>query len=429
MADDFIFIVFGGTGDLAKRKLAPAFASLLDKKEISSKSILVGIARGDFSDSAYKKLIVDSSKSDKDKKILSKLDIRFFKGDASDPSSLSNLSTYLENLPVKNTKKIFYLATSFNLFTPIVSELKRQGLNSSSSIIFEKPFGSSGKSAKEIESFLSTAFKPEQIFRIDHYLAKETVQNIGTLKFSNIFFEPLLNKKFVESIEVIVKEDLGVGERLGYYNDSGAIKDMIQNHLVQVLSLVMMDRPEKSFHEKKISVLRSLSFDTSKPNVIGQYESYMKEAKAKGIPVSKTETFARLFFKSSSERWVGTEFILQTGKKLDKKEGKIIINFKQNNKIVIDIYPTQDVHIYFNTRSPESEKLEQAMFDFCHDCKFGPNTVDEYAVLISEATKGNHSLFPSSSEILESWRIIEQIDKSKIKFVSYKDGEKAGNIK
>ncbi|HVY01313.1 MAG TPA: hypothetical protein VHA12_00935 [Candidatus Nanoarchaeia archaeon] len=423
MAQDFTFVVFGGTGDLAKRKLAPAFANLLSRSAISEKSVLIGVARGDFTDNTYKKLIVDSAKKDKDKKALKKLKIKFFRGDASKPETLSGLSSFIKSNSNSDSKKLFYLATSFKLFIPIVKELKNQSLNLGSKIIFEKPFGNSSRAAKEIEEFMAQSFGKQDIYRIDHYLGKETVQNIKNLKFQNVFFEPLLNKRFVESIEVIASEDMGVGERLGYYHESGAIKDMVQNHLLQVLSLVLMDRPETSFHEKKIQALKSLSFDETQKNIIGHYIGYRDEVEKNNLPRLKTETFARLFFKSDAERWKGTKFILQTGKLLHKKEGKIIINFKtkghEKNKIIINIFPTQDVHIHFNTRVPGTGKLDKAVFDFCHECKFGPNTIDEYAVLLEESIKGNTALFPSSAEILESWRIIEQINKNKIKFVQY----------
>lgn len=423
MDKDFVFVVFGGTGDLAKRKLAPAFANLLSNNSISDKSVLIGVARGDFTDSSYKKMLIDSTKKDKDKAALKKLNVKFFRGDASKPENLAGLSRFIHsNSPIKS-EKIFYLATSFKLFIPIVKELKNQSLNLNSKIIFEKPFGNSSNAAKEIESFMAQSFKKDRIYRIDHYLGKETVQNIKNLKFQNVFFEPILNKRFVESIEVIAHEDMGVGERLGYYHESGAIKDMVQNHLLQVLSLVLMDRPTNSFHEKKIQALKSLSFDESQKNIIGHYVGYRDEVEKNNLPHLKTETFARLFFKSNAERWQGTKLILQTGKLLHKKEGKIIINFKsknhEKNKIIINIFPTQDVHIQFNTRVPGSEKLDKAVFDFCHECKFGPNTIDEYAVLLEEAIKGNTNLFPSSAEILESWRIIEEINRNKIKFVQY----------
>ncbi len=424
MEEAYVFVVFGGTGDLAKRKLAPAFSDLLERAVISPDSVLIGIARGEFDNISYKKMLLDAAKTEKEKKNLTKLDIRYHKADTSKESSLSDLASLIP----RGSKIVFYLATSSHLFASITKEIKAQGLDKNALILFEKPFGNSLKEAQELEAGIAQVFDQQAIYRIDHYVAKETVQNISTLKFSNIFFEYLLNKDFVESIEISLNEDLGVGERIGYYNETGAIKDMMQNHMLQVLSLLLMDAPERSsFHEEKLKVLKSIAFKDLERNKLGQYASYAVEARKKSIVESKTETFARLHFTSNTERWQGVDFILQTGKKLDKKEGKVTINFKKNdlenrNKITVHIYPTQDLRIFFNTRNPNTGKAEQAVFDFCHECVFGPNTVDEYAVLLEEALKGNHMLFPSSEEVIESWRIVEEIDKSKVPFIFYEDG-------
>jgi glucose-6-phosphate 1-dehydrogenase len=431
MNERIIFVVFGGTGDLAKRKLAPAIASALESRVLGEGSVLVGISRRDFTDESYEQFLSDSLKTDKQKNNLALLDIRFFRGDASEPNSLNGLSDFIESIRKPGMRIIFYLATSFHLFSPIVEHLKKQGLNRNAIILFEKPFGESLESAKSIESDIANAFKQEDIYRVDHYLAKETVKNISALKFQNIFFEEILNNKHVESIEIIINEDMPVGDRIEYYNKSGAIKDMIQNHLLQVLALILMENPSRSsFQEEKLRALRKLQFKEHKMNILGQHHSYILDAGKKNISldkIEKTETFARLYFECHNERWKGVNLILQTGKSLHKKEGTIIINFKkkgheERNQIIIDIYPTQDIRILFNTRNPNADKVEQANFEFCHECAFGPNSVDEYATLIEEAIMGNHIMFPNSAEILESWRLVSSINRKHIPFIVYPDG-------
>lgn len=373
-----MFVVFGGTGDLAKRKLAPAFADLVHREVIGLNSTLIGIARGGFNDKSYKDLLIQSSdKEDHDN--LSKLNIKFFQGDASNPSSLDNLSQLVHSINKNKSRIIFYLATSFKLFSPILEEIKKQELNKNSIIIFEKPFGESYKSAEELEEELSLVFEQENIFRIDHYLAKHGVKEISLLKF---------DVRDIESIKIIADESLGVGERLNYYNHSGAINDMIQNHLLQLLAL---------FGKNKYSFLKSLSFNKNKNNLLGEYSSYKSELKNKGLDYAKTETFARIHLSSSLPEWKNVDFILQTGKNLDNKQTKIVISFKsKNSPIVLDI--TKSYH-------------------------------DEYSVLIESVIKNKRDMFPSTEEIFESWRIVEQIDKSSIPFVIYKDGINSENIK
>jgi len=345
----------------------------------------------------------------------------------------------------KKVNRLFYLATSYNLFPKIVQELKKNGLLNKgenwSRVVFEKPFGDNHKSFNELDDELHKYVSEENIYRIDHYLAKETVQNILILKYANPLFNSILNGNFVEKIEVIVDEELSVGDRLGYYHDVGAVKDMIQNHLLQVLSLLIMDTPEdltsENIHNEKVFTLKNLKLLSSKEQLLGQYSSYQKEVSLKDLTYRDTETFAKLALVSKLKRWRGTKFILRTGKNLKKKYGQIIITFKnkdiqkhiflkgiKENKIVIDIYPKQDIRIVLNSRKPGTlNEVIPVNFDFCQECIFGPNTLDEYATLLLEVIKGEKTLFTHHNELNFAWSIIDKFEKirKKVKFVIYKD--------
>ncbi|MEK6825532.1 MAG: hypothetical protein AABY00_01975 [Nanoarchaeota archaeon] len=424
-----VFVVFGGTGDLMKRKLAPAIAKLVVSGIMNKDSVIIGVSRKKMSNEEYQSLLVNSA-HESEKEALRGLQVLYTSGDASRPRGLDSLMELLNKYT--NYEKIFYLATSFTLFSPILSVLKKAEFDRGSKIVFEKPFGSDLLSSDALNNEI-TSFAPEEsIYRIDHYLAKETVLNLTTLKFTNPLVEEMLQSRFVERIEVIADEDLGVGDRLEYYHVSGAIKDMIQSHLLQILALLLMDRSEnvsaQKMHQKKYEILSQIVPVVSNDNLLGQYRSYADELHAKNLVYSRTETFARIFLECKNDRWKGVPLVLRTGKKLKRKYGQIVIHFKQlagfpSNKLIIDIYPQQNIAFLLNSRIPGSADVKPVRLEFCHDCEFGPNTPDEYSVLLGEILAGNALLFPRYEEIRESWRIVERIEKMKgtMKFVVYDD--------
>ncbi len=439
------FVLFGGTGDLVKRKLVPAIARLVHEGKIRDDSTIIGISRKHWTDEEYKKFLVDSVLSESEKKYIKNLDIKFFQGDFSS-GGLNGLKKLIDKYEKKECNRIYYLATSFKFFPSIINELKKQDLDKKKDgftrIVFEKPFGKDLKSSEELDRKIHRVFKEKNVFRLDHYLAKETVQNLNVLKFTNPILYSTFSNEYVDSIEIIVDEDFGVGERIFYYNDTGAMKDMVQSHLLQILALILMEEPEslinEKIHDEKIKVLKNLEVLDSKYNLFGQYESYVDEAKKAGAVGKKTETFAKIVLNCKMKRWDGVNLVLRTGKKLRRKYGQIRINFKplsenvsknfigiENNKIIINIYPKQDVVILMNTNTPEQNtEVKPVKFEFCRECEFGPNTTNEYAILLNEIILGNKMLFTRSDEIRESWKIVEKIEKirEKIKFVRYKDG-------
>ena len=441
---DLTFVLFGGTGDLTRRKLLSAFSNLIQKGLISKKSTLIEVSRRDYTDNDYIDFLTKES-DERNIKTLKKLNIRYVKENFADKSNFSNLKKVLSECELKECNRIYYLATSFKFFSNIVQGLKKSNLHKKDKgftrIVFEKPFGNDLLSSNKLDKEIKNAFSENNIYRIDHYLGKETVQNINILKFTNPINYSILSNNYIYSIEVIADEDLGVRDRIEYYNESGAIKDMIQNHLLQVLSLVLMEKPssltDEQIQKKKLEALQSLSVLSPENNLLGQYESYASELNKANLEDKKTETFANIVLESKLKRWSGTKLILRTGKKLEKKYSQIKINLKPDidlrnrlkhigaNQIIINIDPVQDINIFMNTFNPTKEKeIEKVCFEFCRDCKFGPNTKEAYAVLLEEIIKGNKTLFPTADEVRISWEIVEKIMKmkDKIKFIKYKEG-------
>ncbi len=418
-------VIFGATGDLTKRKLLPALYSMYEKGVLKEGKI-IAVGRRLFDTKQYLSFLSESM-SENTRKLIETLPLQYVSCEFSRAEEVSALREMLGN-----EEMIFYLATSYKLFPAIVSGLKQAGLvNTRTKIVFEKPFGDNVESFMELERKIHEVFTGEQIFRIDHYLAKETVQNLLVLRRSNSIIERLLCGECVDKIEVIVDEELGVGERLGYYHEVGALKDIVQNHMLQILSLILLELPEsllsESIHTAKLAALKELYLLPPSEQMLGQYESYKDEVEEAGLDARKTETFVKLQLASSSPRWQGSKFILRTGKKLKEKRGKIEITFKgyNKNRLVIDIYPRQDIVLYINTRKPDSkDEIEQVPFIFSAEKHFGPNTVDEYSVLLEEVLQGNHSLFPTAAELEAAWKLIESVEEIKehIPFLFYEDG-------
>lgn len=448
------FVVFGGTGDLTKKKLAPAFAQLLQDNVLTKDSVIVGVARGEFTHDSYKAMLLESAKTNEEKEAIKRASVLYLKADSSQKGSLKELSQLLKTVEQESGhQRIFYLATSFTLFPSIVDNLVLEKLNKhahGSKIVFEKPFGSDLNSAKKIEAKMHTAFDEDQMYRIDHYLGKETIQNIVLLKYANPFIESLLTNKFVSKIEIVADEKADVGNRLGYYNGVGAIKDMIQSHLLQVAALVLMKSPKhinaESIRDAKVAVLKKLRLASPSEQLIGTYSSFADELKQQQLPDHKTETFARLTFYCNNSQWRGVPIAIQSGKKLNKKYGQVVVHFSNihaidkshglenvhHNKLVIDIHPTEDIKLYMNMRRRASSKnLDYLPLDFCGECHYGPNTTDGYKRLLGDVILGDKTLFTRTDEVLASWKAISPIKKmrSQIKHVIYPDNVSPEDIK
>ena len=445
------FIVFGGTGDLTKRKLVPAFGQLVLEKTIETRSLLVGIGRSDYTDDTYRTMILESLTSQKEKECVEQMEIKYFRADTSEENALTELPEKL-NLweKGKESERIFYLATTYQIFPSIIQNIEQTKLHQThnAKIVFEKPFGHNAQSSQELESQIHSVFDEANIYRIDHYLGKETVQNINIFKFTNPLIDSILTNNFVRKIEVIADENLSVGNRLGYYDGAGATKDMIQSHLLQVASIILMERPTHldatCIHDKKVEILQNIVVQEPSKHLFGQYESYETELKEFGLKPSQTETFSQVCLSCNTKRWDGVDIVLRSGKNLNQKIGQVIVHFKgvgsdfshdleniQENRLVIDIHPQEDIKLFFNTKKRDHKSmLEHVEMNYCGTCHFGPNTTDGYKMLIKDVIHNEKTLFTRNDELAQSWRITDDIlsQRESIPFVVYKNGSKAEDI-
>jgi len=441
--EDTVLIIFGATGDLTKRKLIPALYKLYTKNSLPKNFRIVGLSRRklsneQFCDSLDYKFFIPNS----DKNTLKKFSeqITYIPLDFSKPdvSVVNDKISEIEH-EIKTNNKIFYLAVSPALFKPVVEIIQSsdllQGLGWKR-IIIEKPFGHDLKSARILNDYISSVFKESRIYRIDHYLAKELVENILVFRFANSIFEQIWNNKFIDNIQITVAETVGVEERAGYYDNTGAIRDMTQNHILQVLSLTAMDPPKSmdpdDIRDEKVKILQII--ESAKPDdiVIGQYTNGMTNGKPvpsyiseENIPkTSKTETFAVVKFLINNKRWKGVPFYVRTGKRLRKRYAEVNIVLKniscdlfcRNNKspdqnvITLRIQPYEGISILFNSKQPRhGTNLEPVLMEFCHKCKFGLNTPAAYEHLLNDVLINDQTLFTRWDGNEASWKIIDPI--------------------
>lgn len=376
--DECLFVILGGTGDLTKRKLIPAIYRLVSQHKICKFSIvLVSIIQTSVAE-IYKQASPFIDKIDPDiwNDIQSKT--TYFQMDFNDGAAYARLSKLLKDTEKRNSligNRIFYFATMPNHFeiisrgfanhriVPDKKKIESFGKVPWSRLVYEKPFGYDLTSAKNINKYITQIFDERQIYRIDHYLGKELVGNIALIRFTNRVFEPLWNNQNIESVTINISEDFGVESRGAFYDSYGALKDMVQSHMLQILALVAMEAPQKLtadlIRDAKANVLKKVEIEKA---VLGQYEGYTKEKDVK--PNSKTETFAALKLKINNKRWAGVPFYFKTGKYLDKKEAFIQITFKQvecllnfcpstSNSLTIKINPDQGFYLGLNVKVPE----------------------------------------------------------------------------
>lgn len=433
MENDVTFIILGATGDLTKRKLIPAIYNLVKNKKLK-KFVLVGTARSNIQ---IKKILSESEK------FIEKLDRKAWKKvinssyyhivDFYKQEDYKQLKKFVEEIEKKHKlsgNRLFYLATLPQHFETITFNLTKIKLAKKIGgkwvrIVYEKPFGEDLKSAKKINKSISKIFNEKQIYRIDHYLGKELVENISLVRFTNRILEPLWNNKHIESVQIILDEDMGIGNRGPYYDKYGAIKDVVQNHMMQLLALTAMEAPKNLVGEyirnEKAKLLSKVKI---KDLILGQYKGYKKE---KGISgKSKTETFAALKLEINNQRWKGVPFFLKTGKNLNKKQTLIIIKFKKvdcllakacysdSNYLIIRIQPDEGISFEINAKLPEKNQVIPVKMDFCHSCLFGPNTSKGYENLFYDIIRGDQSIFIRRDEIENSWTIIDKIKKGKV---------------
>jgi glucose-6-phosphate 1-dehydrogenase len=437
---DIIITIFGATGDLTARKLLPAIASLYNQKELSENIMVIAVGRKDYDTKTYLQKAEDIMQSSLPISQLNKFVI-YQKINILKLADYAILRNLIEKNSSEKTKKLFYLAIGPDLIIDIARNINYSGLvqknNNSQAIIFEKPFGDSLKSAKALNKMLWQYFDEEQIFRIDHYLGKEMIQNILTIRFSNRIFEEVWSKKTIKSITIMAKEKNGILNRANYYDKSGAVKDMLQSHLLQILSLLAIKSP-KSYYScdvknEKVKIMKRLSFDKNSL-LFGQYKGYFKE---KDIPKdSKTETFVFLKTFVNTKKFKGIPIYLITGKKLKEKETVITIEFKETkeqhkwnlplktNKLHIKVSPDDGIRVAFNNKMPGlRDDIKQVELEYVNASHAVGNIPEAYERLLLDAIMGSKTLFTRWDEIELLWKFTDKIKKNQKGLFIYKNEE------
>ena len=348
--------------------------------------------------------------------------IRYYQMDFTQEAAYDALDAFYQESRIDS--HIFYFAVAPRFFPVIAHGLGRVTGAEKGKVILEKPFGESLKAAEELNDKLEAFFEPDHIYRIDHYLGKEMIRNIQTIRFTNPIFKNIWNAEYIDNIQISAMENVGVETRAGYYDTSGAMKDMVQNHLLQILSIVAMERPQdlspEGMHEEQIRVLKALrpvrTDQIGRQLVLAQYEGYLQEP---GVPPdSITETYAALKVFIDNERWKGTPFYIRTGKKLGRREMEVTIVFKRPESgmepdiLVVKIQPEEGVHLQFNIKKPgDTDEISQAKMDFCQSCSLENriNTPEAYERLLGACLRGERSWFSQWDQIETSWNYIDQL--------------------
>ncbi len=442
-------VILGANGDLARRKLIPALFSLHCKSRLPEKMNIIGFSRTPFTDEEFRDSMWDSAvelaEVDRPREMYQEFARRLFyvTGDLAESESTERLGRRLEELEGASgdsVNRLFYLSIAPRLYPQAVTSLGDSGLADEDSgwrrLVIEKPFGSDLSSALELDSIISGVFDEPQVFRIDHYLGKETVQNLMVLRFANSIFEPIWNQNYVKNVQITVSEEVDVGSRAGYYDRSGVIRDMVQNHLLQLLTIVAMEPPAtvdaESLRSRKVDVLRSIRRltpdDICTEAVAGQYDGYLEQD---GVAKqSRTATYAAMRLFVDNWRWKGVPFYLRTGKAMSHKVSEVIIEFQTPphfvfadgaanpepppNVLAICIQPDEGAHLRFQVKVPDrGMEMRSANMEFHYDSEFAGQVIPEaYERLLQDAIAGDASLFIRGDQIEESWKIVDPINQA-----------------
>jgi glucose-6-phosphate 1-dehydrogenase len=448
-------VIFGVTGDLSTKKLMPAVYDLANRGLLPPGFALVGYARRDWADQDFAQIVHDAVKAHARTEFRQEVwdqlaaGFRFVSGDFSDDAAFDHLGQTIDELDrLRGTRgnHAFYLSIPPRFFPDVIGQLKEHGLaqpkpGSWRRVVVEKPFGSDLKTARQLNAMVSEVFPPESVFRIDHYLGKETVQSILALRFANEMFEPIWNGNFVDHIQITMAEDGGIGGRAGYYDGIGAARDVIQNHLLQLMALVAMEEPtsfdaaalriEKQKVLASVSRPRRLDIGTAR----GQYGAgwsggrkvpgYTQE---RDIPDdSRTETFAAITLGVETRRWAGVPFYLRTGKRLGRRVTEVAVVFKRaphlpfneteteelgQNAFVIRIQPDEGTTLRFGSKVPGTQmEIRDVNMDFQYGGSFTESSPEAYERLILDVLLGDPPLFPQHVEVELSWQILDPIIK------------------
>lgn len=454
MPEPCALVIFGATGDLTHRKLVPALYNLAADGALPPAISVIGFARRDKTDDVFRQELKSAAEKFSRQVVSEELwnsfasSIFYHRSSFDDPAGYTSLARKLDEYDaIRGTRgnRLFYLAAAPDQFEVILENLRRSGLNRSAEggwtrIIVEKPFGTDLPSARHLNDLVEAAFHEADTYRIDHYLGKETAQNIMVLRFANSLFEAMWNARYIDHVQITASEPLGVEGRAGYYDKSGALRDMVQNHLLQLLCLTAMEPPvdldADAIRDEKVKVLRALrplaGDDVFRYVVRGQYgagtingkrvAAYRDEANVE--PASSTETYVALQINVDNWRWAGVPFFVRVGKRLPKAGTEIAVHFKSvppvlfkatgeaidDNVLVIRIQPDEGVSLRMSAKMPGSLlRIEPVKMDFHYGTSFGRATPEAYERLLLDAMSGDPTLFARRDEVEEAWKFVDAI--------------------
>ncbi len=445
-------VIFGATGDLAKRKLLPALYNLAHEGGLPERFNLIGVSRRDHGDEGFREqaeeAIKEHSRTKPDPGLLSSLldRVSYIAGSFDDPAVYDRLAEACARLDDDagiTFNRVFYLSTAPSFFEPIVEALGAEGLDAHESaevrVVIEKPFGHDLDSARELNRSVLEVFDEQQVYRIDHYLGKETVQNVLILRFANGIFEPLWNRSFIDNVQITAAEDIGIGSRAGYYDKSGALRDIVQNHLLQLLTILCMEPPVSfaadEIRGEKVKVLRAIEAPAPEqvservvrarygPGVVGGTEvpGYLEE---KDVPDdSTTETFVAARLGVDNWRWAGVPFYLRAGKRLARGTTEIAVTLKavphlafaqgdslgvQPNQLILTVQPNEGVSLSLVSKIPGAQmRVRPVSMEFLYGTSFVSASPEAYERLILDAMRGDPTLFARNDEVEAAWTVCD----------------------
>ncbi len=453
--DPCALVVFGVTGDLARKKLIPAVYDLGNRGLLPPGFVLLGFARRDWGDGDFeqvaRKAAEQHARTEFREDVWRRLadSIKFLPGSFDDDNAFDELDRTLVELEGSHGiagNAAFYLSIPPAAFPVVLKQLARTGMADGSErggwrrVVVEKPFGHDLQSSVELNRLVDSVFTSHDVFRIDHYLGKETVQNLLALRFANTLFEPVWNSHYVDSVQITMAEDVGIEGRAGFYDSAGAARDVLQNHLLQLLALTAMEEPvsfdAEALRTEKHKVLGAISLpaDLELSTVRGQYEQgWLAGERVKGYldeegvpPGSRTETYAAVRLGVETRRWAGVPFYLRTGKRLPRRVTEIAVIFKRaphlpfaktdtaelgNNQLVVRVQPDEGVTMRFGSKAPGSAmEIREVSMDFLYGSAFTESSPEAYERLLLDVLLGDKTLFPDHEEVEASWQVIDPLE-------------------